>query len=134
MKALPVVVAAALALGVGTTAAAGRWKLPRTPYMGLHCDNAQIRHCEQVGLAVWVARPARSVSARLDGKQLRLRTHAGGSGTYRKGMFWQLFFHDSHAQAWADASRSIPVRVTVVTKDGTTHAARPLVYVSEGYG
>jgi hypothetical protein len=134
MKALVTVAAAALVFGVGVADAASGWRLPRTPYIGLHCDNAHVRHCEQVGLAVWVAQPARSVSARLDSKRLRLYTRAGGSGSYRKGMFWQMFFHDSHAQAWADASRSIRVRVTVVARDGSTHTVRPLVYVSEGYG
>lgn len=134
MQALAAVAVAALALGAGIQDASGRRQLPRTPYMGLHCDSVQLRPCEQVGLAVWVPHPARSVSARLDGQLLRLHTRAGGSGAYRKGMFWQVFFRDRHAQAWADASRSITVRVTVVEADGSHHTARALVYVSEGYG
>ena len=134
MKALPAAVVLVLLLGAGSAGAAARWQLPRTPYMGLHCDNVAMRHCKQVGLAVWVAKPARSVTASLDGKSLRLYTRTGASPAYRKEMFWQVFFHDAHAQAWADASRSIPVRVTVVARDGSTHSVRPLVYVSEGYG
>ena len=71
----------------------------------------------QVGLAVWVAQPARSVSARLDGQQsAAVYARARANGAYRTGMFWQVFFHDAHAQAWADASRSIRVRVTVVAR------------------
>lgn len=125
---------ATLTLGASGPGAASHWRLPRAPYIGPHCDNAQIRHCQRVGLAVWVPRPERSVSARLEGHLLRLHTRGRGTGSYRKGMFWQIFFRDSHAQAWADASRSTPVSLIVVARDGTSHTARPLVYVSEGYG
>jgi hypothetical protein len=109
-------------------------QLPRTPYLGLACDNGAVLHCERVGLAVWLEKPARSVTARLDGHSVTLGTRAGGSPAYARGLFWQGFFRDPHAQALADASRSIPVRVRVTMQTGEVRIARALVYVSEGYG
>jgi hypothetical protein len=107
--------------------------LPRNPYMGLACDSATVLHCNRVGLAVWLKRRASAVTARLDGRTVVLSTRAG-RGPYARGLFWQGFFRDPHAQAWADASRSILVRVSVKTATGQRLTARALVYVSEGYG
>lgn len=109
-------------------------QLPRTPYLGLACDNGAVLHCERVGLAVWLKEPPRSVTARLDGHSVTLGTRAGRSPAYARGRFWQGFFRDPHAQALANASRSIPVQVRVITQTGQVRIAHALVYVSQGYG
>jgi hypothetical protein len=108
-------------------------RLPRSPYMGLACDSATVLHCNRVGLAVWVRQRASAVTAHLDGRTVRLSTKAG-KGPYARGLFWQGFLRDPHAQAWADASRSIFVRVSVTMATGQLLTTRALVYVSEGYG
>jgi hypothetical protein len=102
--------------------------------MGLACDKTQDLHCNRVGLAVWLQHPASTVTARLDGRVLMLSTKAGGSHAYARTLFWQVFFHDAHAQAWADAARSIPVRVFATTPAGKVMTTETLVFVSEGYG
>jgi hypothetical protein len=120
---------------LGASAAAFAFvSLPRPPYLGLACDKATILHCERVGLAVFLAQPARAVRARVDGHDVVLRTPKRKSGPYGSGVFWQVFFTDRHAQVLADASRSIPVLLRVTTSTGSLDRVSVLVYVSEGYG
>lgn len=126
-----VIAVSALLVGCGGSRHAMR--LTTSPYLGLACDNATLLRCDRVGLAIWLAQPARSVAAVVDGVNVRLRTHSG-TGSYRRELFWQGFFTDRRAQGLADASRSIPIRVRVTTLDGSVSAATPTVYVSEGYG
>jgi hypothetical protein len=73
------------------------------------------------------------VTAVVDGVNVRLRTRSG-TGSYRRRLFWQGFFLDPRAQRLADASRSIPIRVSVTKFDGSVSSGTPTVYVSEGYG
>jgi hypothetical protein len=46
--------------------------LAREPYMGVRCPGPGVIECDRVGLAVWLKRPARSVSATIAGRPLRL--------------------------------------------------------------
>jgi hypothetical protein len=46
--------------------------LSQTPYMGVACPIANSTTCDRVGLAVWLRHPARSVSAAIAGRTLRL--------------------------------------------------------------
>jgi hypothetical protein len=108
--------------------------LPRGPYLGLRCYDPSVLRCGRVGLAVWLARPARNVTAVVDGHEVVLRTRAGGTGSYRRGLFWQGIFADSSAQRTADASGSAIVRLRVTEKDGSVANATSTVRVSEGYG
>ena len=55
--------------------------LAREPYAGLACTRVSVHRCSRVGLAVWLARPARVVTAVADGVSVRLRTHSGGTGS-----------------------------------------------------
>jgi hypothetical protein len=109
-------------------------RLPRDPYLGLRCCNPKVLRCGRVGLAVWLARPARNVTAIVDGHDVVLRTRAGGTGSYRRGLFWQDIFADPSAQRIADASGSVIVRVRVTEDDGSVGNASSIVRVSEGYG
>jgi hypothetical protein len=109
-------------------------RLGRDPYLGLACDRVSAPRCDRVGLAVWLAHPARRVSAVADGISVRLRTHSGGTGPYRRQLFWQGFFRDPRAQQLAAASGSIPIRVTVTAPDGSISVVTRTVYVSEGFG
>jgi hypothetical protein len=109
-------------------------RLPRDPYLGLRCYNPKVLRCGRVGLAVWLARPARNVTAIVDGHDVVLRTRAGGTGSYRRGLFWQDIFADPSAQRIADASGSVIVRVRVTEDDGSVGNASSIVRVSEGYG
>jgi hypothetical protein len=107
--------------------------LPRGPFVGLHCG-VPTYPCRSVGIAVWVLQPVRSVEATLDRHTVTLRTRVGGSGMYSRGRFWHVFFRDANAQALADAGRSIPVTLHVITRAGKPRTAQAIVYVSEGYG
>jgi hypothetical protein len=122
--------ALAVALGAafagGAVAAPQPW-LPRAPYVGLHCPGP-IYPCRNVGIAVWLSRPVRSVEARLDGHTVTLTTQPS-----RRGLFWQGFL-DPHAQALADAVQSIPATIGITTRRGAMRTFRTIVYVSEGYG
>jgi hypothetical protein len=128
------VAAAVVALLVGCDGSSHALRLPRDPYLGLRCHYPVVLRCGRAGLAVWLGRPARSVTATVDGHDFRLRTRSGGTGSYRRGLFWHGVFPDPNAQKFADASRSILVRVSVIANDGSTGDAKAVVYVSEGYG
>ena len=127
------VAAAVVALLVGCGGSGHALRLPRNPYLGLRCDYPRRASCGRVGLAVWLGRRARSVSATVDGHDFRLRTRSGGTGSYRRGLFWEGVFPDPNAQKLAGASRPILVRVRVIANDGSTGDAKAVVYVSEGY-
>ena len=107
------------------------------PFVGLRCYNPKVLRCGRVGLAVWLAQPAREVTAIVDGHYVVLRTHAGGTGSYRRGLFWEGIFADPTAQRIADAfgsaSGSVPVRLRVVANDGSSGNANSTVPLSEGY-
>jgi hypothetical protein len=109
-------------------------RLRRSPYLGLACNRAAVHQCDRVGLAVWLAHPATGVTAVADGVSVRLRTHSGSTGSYRRHVFWQGFFRDPRAPWLADRSRSIPIRVRVTAPDGSVSAGTRTVHVSEGYG
>ena len=111
-----------------------RWDCAAVRTLGLACDRVAVHRCERVGLAVWLARPASGVTAVADGISVRLRTHSGGTGRYRRRLYWQGFFHDPRAQTLADSSRSVPLRVRVTAPDGSVSAGTRTVFVSEGYG
>jgi hypothetical protein len=103
-------------------------------HLGLACNSATVLHCERVGLAVALRRPAVSVSARVDGHLVRLSTPRKRTGLYGTGLFWQAFFRDAGAQALADAGRSIRGRVRIVTRRGSIRRISTVMFVSEGYG
>jgi hypothetical protein len=109
-------------------------RLPRDPYLGLRCHNPNVLRCGRVGLAVWLAQPAREVTAIVDGHDVVLRTRAGGTGSYRRGLFWQGIFADPSAQRIADDSRSVIVRLRVTENDGSVGHTSLAVPLSEGYG
>jgi hypothetical protein len=109
-------------------------RLRREPYVGLACKRVSAHRCGRVGLAVWLARPARDVTAVADGVSVRMRTHSGGTGSYRRQLYWQGFFRDPRAQRVADGSGSIPIRVSVTAADGSVSAVTRTVPVSTGYG
>src|SRR5437879_1149313 len=81
--------AAVVAFLVGCGGSVHALRLPRDPYLGLRCHNPKVLRCGRVGLAVWLARPARNVTAVVDGHDVVLRTRTGGTGSYRRGLFWQ---------------------------------------------
>jgi hypothetical protein len=130
------VAVAAFLVGCGGSGHALR--LPRDPYLGLRCYNPKVVQCGRVGLAVWLAKPARNVTAIVDGRDVVLRTRAGGTGSYRRGLFWEGIFADPSAQRIADAfgsaSGAVTVRLRVVENDGSIGNANPTVPLSEGYG
>ena len=103
-------------------------------YLGLACNRVAVHRCDRVGLAVWLAHPATGVTAIADGVSVRLRPHSGGTGSYRRRLFWQGFFRDPRAPRLADRSRSIPIRVRVTALDGSVSTGTRTVSVSEGYG
>lgn len=107
--------------------------LPRAPYAGLACGNAA-GQCDRVGLAIWVRHPARNVTALVHGQTIRLSTAAGGSGAYAKHFFWQGFFHDPYVADLASGGGNVPVRIRVVSANGSLVVGRTTVYVSQGYG
>jgi hypothetical protein len=129
---------AAAALLVGCDGSGHALRLPRDPYLGLRCYNPKVLRCDRVGLAVWLARPARNVTAVVDGHDVVLRTRAGGTGSYRRGLFWEGVFADPGAQRIADAfgsaAGSVTVRLRVVANDGSIDNTNSTVPLSEGYG
>jgi hypothetical protein len=130
--------AAVVAFLVGCDGSGQALRLPRDPYLGLKCHNPKVLRCGRVGVAVWLARPARSVTAVVHGHEVVLRTHEGGTGSYRRGLFWEGVFADPSAQRTADASGSasgsVTVSLRVVANDGSIDNTNSTVQLSEGYG
>jgi hypothetical protein len=97
-----------------------------------------VLRCGRVGLAVWLAQRARGVTAIVNGHDVVLHTRAGGTGSYRRGLFWEGIFADPSAQQIADdfgsASGSVSVRLRVAENDGSVGNANSTVPLSEGYG
>jgi hypothetical protein len=97
-----------------------------------------VLRCGRVGLAVWLARPARGVTAIVDRHDVVLHTRAGGTGSYRRGLYWEGIFADPSAQRIADAYGSafcsVSVRLRVAENDGSIGNANSTVPLSEGYG
>lgn len=56
----------------GTVAVPGAAVFSQAPYLGVRCAVPNSIACDRVGLAVWLKRPAYSVSASLDGRRLVL--------------------------------------------------------------
>ncbi len=128
-----VLAAAAFVVGCGSSDR-GTLRLHRLPYVGLACRQARRNPCTRVGLAVWVPRPATSVSADLHGHTLILVTGPGGSGEYAAGRFWQAFFSDPSVARLADASQRVRVDVRARLVSGEVRTAAASVPVSQGYG
>ena len=57
------------------TVVAASTVLSRPPYMGVRCPGANSIRCDRVGLAVWLKRPAGSVTATIAGAPLVLNHH-----------------------------------------------------------
>src|SRR3954447_26223509 len=56
--------------------------LAREPYMGVSCRRQGRARCDRVTLAVWLRRPARTVSATIAGEPLRLADPATAGGVF----------------------------------------------------
>jgi hypothetical protein len=129
---------AAVVFLVGCGGSGHALPLPRDPYLGLRCHNPKVLRCRRVGLAVWLAQPARDVTAVVDGHDVMLHPRAGGTGPYRRGLFWEGSFADPSAQRIADAfgsaSGSVSVRLREAENDGSISKTNSAVPLSEGYG
>ena len=72
------------------------------------------------------------------GHDVVLHTRAGGTGSYRRGLFWEGVFADPGAQRIADAdgsaAGSVSVHLRVAENDGSIGNANSTVPLSEGYG
>jgi len=64
------------ALGIefpaGTVARSPAAVFSQPPYMGVRCPEPNSIACDQVGLAVWLKRPAQTVTAWIDGRRLAM--------------------------------------------------------------
>jgi hypothetical protein len=128
-----------LVCSLALTACAGRdertlpLKLPRDPYLGLRCVKAV--PCDRIGIAVWVGRPMKSVSANIRGHSVVLhRTFQNGGGD-RRVLFWEGVFRDHEAARTAgDMSTRRRVEVHAVGRDGKQRSRYVNVWVSLGYG
>ena len=62
-------------------------------YLGVSCPQANSIRCDEVGLYVWLRRPARGVTARLAGQRLPLRKRAAPS--IKPGTHWEGFLDNA---------------------------------------
>lgn len=56
----------------GTPVLAPAAVFAQDPYMGVHCPQPNSIACDQVGLAIWLKRPAVAVTASVDGRMLSM--------------------------------------------------------------
>src|SRR5438876_9941970 len=69
--------------------------LSQEPMIGVACPGPNVTTCGRIGIAVWLTRPATTVSAELAG--VRVRLHAGGLGGQRP-KYWEGYIHLSRAR------------------------------------
>jgi hypothetical protein len=127
--------------------------LSRSPYIGVHCPIANSTACDQVGLAVWLRRPAASVSATIAGRPLRLYsnqprplgTPLPGSVTAfvgylrHAGIATRLDARPAHdaVRWWAPSPSNSPaprVRLRIVYAGGPTVVTTLDVPLNSGWG
>jgi hypothetical protein len=139
-----------LSIALGTRAAAAPTHLlTRTPYLGVACPVPDSIGCDRVGLAVWLTRPARSVSALIGGRRFALDDDHW-SGPARHGLRRMLagFLHpagltrgplrvvpDGPGGRWADGHPvSARVELAIRYGDGTHARIRLRLRLHAGWG
>lgn len=83
---------------------------------------------------MWLSSPAKRVEALVGGCHVTLTTSPGGSGAYRRGLFWQGFFRAPKIAALAGSYGTTVVRIHAITRTGNVLDAKVTVPVSQGYG
>ena len=115
LRALAAAAVAAVAAGIAAPAAAAppvppRTLLARAPSLGVACRVANSIACDRVGLAVWLRRPARAVTATIAGRPVTLDDRAW-SAPARRGLR-RMFAGFLHPAGLRDGA------LAVVTEDG----------------
>jgi hypothetical protein len=100
------------------------------PYLGIACRTGGVA-CGRIGIAVWLSKPASSVSATLFDQTIRLTSKRGGSGTYRYRRFWTGFVDADPARAKPMRHYRLRVEATVA---GVRARAEKRVLLSPGWG
>ena len=121
-----------------------RLLLRRPSYLGVRCPTANSLTCDRAGLAVWLRRPVRRLTAAIDGRRFTLRPPQQRSG------FWEGVLHDAGLARPGAALHVVPagrrghweglgaprvvVRLTATAHDGARERADVVVDLRAGYG
>jgi hypothetical protein len=119
--------------------------LAREPYMRVACPRASATRCDRVGLAVWLKRPAREVSAMIAGRPLRLASPAGigpsGDGVMYTGYLEPAGIRSrlhvtpsSGERYWGIEPPSPGVMLRITELDGSVDRTRLQVWLMAGQG
>jgi hypothetical protein len=104
----------------------------RRPFLGVAC-RSEIKPCGRVGIAVWLPKRARAVSAVLLGQKVRLftpRPAISGKQGFRRS--WKGYAHVAPSRVKPGAT--LPLDVDVQWKDGSDNSASRSVWLSAGWG
>ena len=117
------------------------------PYMGVSCPKPNSIACDRVGLAVWVAKPAATITADIAGRELRLRsprpTRAEGRETYWEGFLQPAGLRDGPLKVKPDRGTeywrglhpvSARVRVRATYRGGGAASRTIRVPLAAGWG
>lgn len=117
----------------------------RPPYMGVTCRRPNSVRCDEIGLAVWLEKPAERLSARIAGAPLELRSP--GEFVLGKGTGWEGYLHPAGLDDgplrvsatsgghWeGDPPVSAIVRLTAEYADGTSAERTLRIQLSPGWG
>jgi hypothetical protein len=66
--------------------------LPLEPYLGVSCPGPNRIGCDTVGLAVWLAKPCRRLTAMVAGRSVSMAARRGYAGGPR-GTYFEGFLH-----------------------------------------
>lgn len=125
--------------------AAAREVLRRPPYMGVACPTPNSIACDRIGLAVWLDKPARRVTANIAGRHLRLRAGGfGGQGpTYWEGYLQPAGLLDGPLKITADRGNDYwigqhplhaAVALTIKGQDRSLHHLLLSLSLAPGWG
>ena len=109
-----------------------RLAFARPPFLGVAC-RSENESCGRVGIAVWLPKRARAVSAMLLGQKVRLftpRPAISGKEGFRR--FWEGYAHVAPSRVKPGAT--LPLKVDVQWKDGSRSSASRSVWLSAGWG
>ena len=118
----------------------------RGPYMGVSCKVPNSIACDRVGLAVWLPRRAKAVTAWFNGRRrLELQTgrYVGGHGTVWEGFLrpaglsrgeWGRLDLRPGGRWIGEGPAGAIVRLTARYADGTSVSRRMLVPLMPGWG
>jgi hypothetical protein len=118
--------------------------LRQEPYLGVRCPTANALGCDRAGIAVWLRRPARRLTATIDGRRVTLRPPQSRDGFWEGVLPRAGFARPGAALFVAAADRRghwegadpprVVVHLSAIAAGGARESADVVLALRAGYG